>query len=286
MKEFAIKNLGRMKYFLGIEIAHSSNGIILSQHKHILDLLAETSFTDCQPAKTPIEVNLRLTLKEDEQETNIGNYQIIVGRLIYFSHTRPNISHAGNILSQFMHSPRVSHLQATHRVLRYLKGTTGWGLHFKRQGLISLDVYTDFDFAGSLIDRRSTTGYCIFLVGNLVVWRSKKQESCALAHGLTEVIWIKGILQDLKIKIDCPTIAFCDNQSTIRVAHNPVQHDRMKHVDIDRHYIKETLEQNDINTRYIRSSEQRADVLTKGLIKEQFMKLTNKLGLINIHSST
>ena len=240
-------------------------------------------------------MNDRLTLKEDEQETNIGNYQRLVGRLIYLSHTRPDISYVVNILSQFMHSPRVSHLQAAHRVLRYLKGTTGWGLHFKRQGMISLDIYTDSDFAGSLIDRRSTTGYCIFLAGNLVIWGSKKQEVVArsnteaefraLAHGLTEVMWIKGILQDLKIKMDCPTIAFCDNQSTIRVAHNPMQHDRMKHVDIDRHYIKETLEQNDINTRYIGSSEQRADALTKGLIKEQFMKLTNKLGLINIHSS-
>ena len=146
-----------------------------------------------------------------------------------------------------------------------------------------------------MIDRRSTTGYCIFLVGNLVVWRSKKQEVVArsstevefraLAHGLTEVMWIKGILQDLKIKMDSPTIVFCDNQSTIRVSHNPVQHDRMKHVDIDRHYIKETLEQNDIKTCYIGTSEQRADVLTKGLIKEQFMKQTNKQGLINIHSS-
>ena len=111
-----------------------------------------------------------------------------------------------------MHSPRVSHLQAAHRVLRYLKGTTGWGLHFKRQGMISLDVYTNSDFAGSLIDRKSTTGYCIFLAENLVVWRSKKQEVVArsstkaefraLAHELTEVMWIKGILQDLKIKMD------------------------------------------------------------------------------------
>ena len=85
--------------------------------------------------------------------------------------------------------------------------------------------------------------------------------------------------------MDCPTIAFCDNQCNFRFAHNPVQHDQMKHVDIDRHYIKETLEHNDISTHYSGSSEQRADVLTKGLIKEQFMKLTNKTGLINIHSS-
>ena len=295
MEEFSVKNLGQMKYFLGIEVAHSSNGIILSQQKYIIDLLTETGFADCQPAKTPIEVKHQLTWTENEPETNIGNYQRLVGKLIYLLHTRPDIAYAVNCLSQFMDNPRVSHLQAGHRVLRYLKGTTGWGLHFKRQGTLSLDAYTDSDFAGSLTDCRSTTGYCTFLAGNLITWRSKKQEVVArstteaefraLSHGLTELVWIKGILKDLHIKLESPTRIFCDNQSAIKVAHNPIQHDRMKHVSIDRHYITEMLEQHDIDTPYIATSEQRADVLTKGLPKEQFMKLTCKLGLIDIHSS-
>ena len=121
-------------------------------------------------------MNHRLIFKENEQKTNIGNYQKIVGRLIYLSHTCQDISYAVKILIQCMHSPRISDLHAAHWILRYLKGTTGWGLHFKRQGMISLDAYTDSDFLGSLIDRRSTTGNCIFLAGNLIVWRSKKQE--------------------------------------------------------------------------------------------------------------
>ena len=173
-QEFAIKNLGRMKYFLGIEIAYSKNGILLSQQKYVLDLLAETGFMDCRPAKTPMEVNHKLNLSENEPETNAGEYQQLVGRLIYLAHTRPDISYAVNILSQFMHSPRLSHLQAAHRVLRYLKGTKGLGLHFRKSGMICLDAYTDSDFAGSLSDRRSTSGYCLFLAGNLVIWRSKK----------------------------------------------------------------------------------------------------------------
>ena len=256
--EFAIKNLGRMKYFLGIEVAYSKDGIILSQQKYILDLLTDTGFINCQPTKTPIEVNHKLTLNKDEQETDIGNYQRLIGRLIYLAHTRPDISYVVNTLSQYMHSPRISHLQAAHRVLRYLKGTTGWGLHFKHQGMMSLDTYTDSDFASSLVDRRSTTGYCVFLAGNLVTWRSKKQEVVArssteaefraLAHGLTE------ILKDLNIEQQGPTRVFCDNQSTIKVAHNPVQHDKMKHVSIDRHYVKETIEENNISIPYISSS--------------------------------
>ena len=98
-------------------------------------------------------------------------------------------------------------------------------------------------------------------------------------------MWIKGILKDLQIKLDSSTRIFCDNQSAIKVAHNPVQHDRKKHVSIDRHYITEMLDQHDIDTPYIARSEHQEDVLTKGLPKEQFMKLTGKLGLIDIHSS-
>ena len=138
-------------------MAHSSNGIILSRKKYIIDLLIETGFADCQSAKTPIEVKHQLTWTENEPETNIGNYQRLDGKLIYLLHTHQDIAYVVNFLSQFMHNPRTSHLKSGHRVLGYLKGTTGWGLHFKRQGTLSLDAYTDSDFSGSLMDRRSTT---------------------------------------------------------------------------------------------------------------------------------
>ena len=247
MEEFSVKNLVSMKYFLKIEVTHSSKGIILSQQKSIIDLLTEIGFADCQPAKTPIEVKHGLTWTVNELEANIGSYQRLVGKLIYLLHTRLDIAYAVNCLSQFMHNPRLSYLQPVHRVLRHLKGTVGWELHFKRQGTLSLDAYTDSDFVGSLTDRRSTTGYCTFLAEDLITWRSKKQEAVArssteaefqaMSHGLAELMWIKGILKDLQIKLDSSTGIFCDNQSTIKVAHNPVQHDQMKLVSIDRHYI-------------------------------------------------
>ena len=145
MEEFVIKNLGPMKYFLGIEVAHSSKGIILSQQKYILDLLTETCFTDCQLAKTTIEVKHGLKWIENELEANIVSYQGLVGKLIYLLHTRMDIAYVVNCLCQFMHNPTLSHLQAIHRVLRYLKGTVGWGLHFKCQGAFSIDAYTNHD---------------------------------------------------------------------------------------------------------------------------------------------
>ena len=182
MEEFAIKNFNLLKYFLRIEVAKPSKGIILSQQKYILYRLTKTCFIDCQHAKTPIEVKHGLTWTEYEPESNIGSYQRLFGKVIYLLHTHPDVSYVVNYLGQFMHNPRVSHLQAAHQVLRYLKGTVGWGLHFKRQGTFSLDAYTDFDFIGSLIDCRSTTGYYTFLGGNLGTWRSKKTRGCCPFH--------------------------------------------------------------------------------------------------------
>ena len=162
-----------------------------------------------------------------------------------------------------MQSPRISHLQAARRVLRYLKIAIRWRLHFKHQCILSLDAYRNSVFISSLIDHRSTTGYCIFLARNLITCRSKKQEVVAwssngvefraLAH--IEIMWIKGIIRDLKITMDGLTTVLCDNQSTIRVSHNPMQRDRMKHVKFDRQYIKEMLEQNNISIPCIASSE-------------------------------
>ena len=157
-----------------------------------------------------------------------------------------------------------------------------------------MKVYTDANYAGSIVDRRSTTGYCMFLGGNLVTWRSKKQnvvarssaeaEFRAMAQGVCELLWMKIILDDLKIKYEAPMGLVCDNKSAISIAHNPVQHDRTKHIEIDRHFIKEKLDSGLIATEYIPSKLQLADMFTKGLPTEQLQDLTCKLEMIDIHS--
>ena len=134
----------------------------------------------------------------------------------------------------------------------------------------------------------------MFLGGNLVTWRSKKQnvvarssakaEFGAMAQGVYELLWMKIIHDDLKIKHEAPMGLVCDNKSAIRIAHNPVQHDRTKHIEIDRHFIKEKLDSGLIATEYIPSKLQLADMFTKGLPTEQLQDLTCKLGMIDIHS--
>jgi hypothetical protein len=193
-----------------------------------------------------------------------------------------------------MHDPQERHLQAVDRILQYLKANPGRGLLFKKNEQLSMEVYTDADYAGSVSDRRSTTRYCMFLGGNLVTWRSKKQnvvarssaeaEFRAMAQGVCELLWMKIILDDLKIEYEAPMRLFCDNKSAISIAHNPVQHDRTKHIEIDRHFIKEKLDSGLISTQHVPSGLQLADVLTKGLPLERFQDLTCKLGMIDIHS--
>lgn len=150
------------------------------------------------------------------------------------------------------------------------------------------------DHAGSVVNRRSTSGYCTFLGGNLVTWRSKKQnvvarssaeaEFRAMAQGICELLWLKIILEDLKIQWDGPMGLYCDNKSAISIAHNPVQHDRTKHIEVDRHFIKEKLDSGLICTPYVSTDNQLADILTKGLSSTAFQTIVSKLGMENTYS--
>lgn len=294
-EEFEIKELGQLKYFLGIEVAHSKQGIFISQRKYVLDLLKETGKLGCKPVDSPIESNLKLGECEEDSTVDKGNYQRLVGRLIYLSHTRPDIAYAVSMVSQFMHNPKETHLHAVHRILQYLKGSPGKGLIFKKGSGLLLEAYTDADYAGSIVDRRSTSGYCTFLGGNLITWRSKKQsvvsrssaesEFRAMALGVCELLWLRLLLGDLGIKLEKSMRLFCDNKSAISIAHNPVQHDRTKHIEVDRHFIKEKLDSGLICTPYIPSKDQLADILTKGLNGTVFQILVDKLGMKDIHSS-
>ena len=193
-----MKDLGKLQYFLGMEIARSREGISVSQRKYVLDLLKETGMLGCKPADTLMDTNVKLDSKKASKLIDKGRFQRLVGKLIYLSHTRPDISFAVSYVSQFMHAPTEEHMNAVTQVLRYLKGSPGRGLFFKKTLNRSIEAYTDADWAGSVTDRRSTSGYCSFVWGNLVTWRSKKQtvvarssaeaELRSLAHGFCEMI--------------------------------------------------------------------------------------------------
>ncbi|XP_068317167.1 uncharacterized protein [Pyrus communis] len=201
--KFAIKDLGTLKYFLGIKMAHSHKGFFLNQRKYVMDLLHEAKMTDCKPARTPLDSNLKLKTHGDPVP-NLSYYQRMVGKLIYLTITRPDISYAVSIVSQFMHSPSMDHLKIVHRVLRYLKGSIGRGILMRNNSHTQISGYTDADWADNFLDRKSTTGFCTFVGGNLVTWKRKKQsvvarssaeaEYRAMTFTACELIWLKSLL--------------------------------------------------------------------------------------------
>ncbi|RVW51857.1 Retrovirus-related Pol polyprotein from transposon TNT 1-94 [Vitis vinifera] len=256
-REFEMKDLGSLKYFLGFEVSRSSKGIFLSQRKYALNLLQETGMSGCQPVNTPIKKGLKLCVEPNQVSTDKGRYQRLVGRLMYLAHTRPDFAYALSVVSQYMHNPGEQHMNAVMRILRYLKNAPGKGILFaKNVDHQSIEVYTDVDWADAVDDRRSTSGYFTFVGGNLMTWKSKKQNVVArssaeaefrgMTLGLCEALWLRLLLQDL------------------------VQHDRTKHVEVDRFFIKEKLDDKIVELPKIRSEDQLVDILTKAVSSQVF----------------
>jgi hypothetical protein len=158
-QQFDVKDLGSLKYFLGIEITRSSSGILLTQRKYTLDLLSDYGLLGCKPAETPVNCAVKFGKDEDGGDYDLEQYQRLVGRLIYLSHTRPDISFAVSQLSQFMHAPKVIHYNAALRLLRFLKGCPGKGVMFKAQGNSRIEGYVDADWAGDKVEGKSTSGW-------------------------------------------------------------------------------------------------------------------------------
>jgi Reverse transcriptase (RNA-dependent DNA polymerase) len=166
-KEFEVKDLGQLRYFLGIEIARGAERIVLSQRKYVLDLLTEIGMLGCRPAVAPIDQKFKLSAEVGEP-IDREMYQRLVGRLIYLSHTRPDKSFAVNVVSRYMHDPREGHMDAVYQILRYLKNAPGKGLIFRKNVHLNIEGYCDSDWASCPDDRKSTSGYCMFVGGNLI----------------------------------------------------------------------------------------------------------------------
>ncbi|CAL2272194.1 unnamed protein product [Prunus armeniaca] len=294
--EFEMKSLGDLKYFLSIEVSRSKHGIFLSQRKYILDLLAETRMLDCKPIDTPSEQNHKLRLYSDQVPTGKEHYQLLVGKLSYLAHTCPDIAYVVSVVSQFMHSSSEDHMGAVMHSLRYLKETHGKGLMFCKYGHTDVEGYTDAHWAGSVTDRRSTSGYFTFVSGKLVTWRSKKQKMVSrssaeaeyrgMAQVVCELSWLRRLLRDLGFGPQKPMDLYCDNKAAIAIVHNPVQFDRTKHVEVNQHLVKEKLDAEIISFPFISSEYQLTDILPKALSITVFLNSLDKLGMRDIFAPT
>ncbi|KAH9696496.1 retrovirus-related pol polyprotein from transposon RE1 [Citrus sinensis] len=229
----------------GIEATQIAMGLHLCQTKYILDLLHSTEFLHSKPMTTPTMSGRRLSLFDSDLLSNPTEYRSVVDALQYLIITRPDISFAVNQVCQYMHRPTTTHWCAVKRILRYLKGTTTYGLLYS-SGSMELQAFSDADYAGDPDDRVSTGGSYIFIGPNLISWSSKKQkrvsrssievEYIQLAYTTATLSWFRSLFKDLHIPLSCPRM-WCDNISAISLACNPVFHAQTRHVEVDYHYV-------------------------------------------------
>jgi hypothetical protein len=283
---FELKDLGPLRYFLGLQIDYQKGGFFVHQRKYLTDLLHKFTMTDCKPASTPIATTPLLTSTSTDLLSDPTPYQSLVGALQYATFTRPDITFAVNRVCQFMHKPSPAHLVAAKCILRYLKGTLDRGLLFQL-GPFALTAFTDADWAGDPCDRRSTSGIVVFLGNNPITWLAKKQHTVSrssteaeyrsLASGAAELAWIRQVLCDLGLFLPSAPLIWCDNTSALALASNPVFHGRTKHIEVDYHFIRERVVRGDITLQFISTDDQLADVFTKALPSPRFHRLCSKL---------
>lgn len=289
--KFSIKDLGKVENYIGISIDYDYNNNILylSQQNYIESLVQKYGIKTKKVYETPMEQNLKLEQAENT-DYNI-KYRNLIGALLYISTgTRPDISFSVNYLSRFQNCYNETHFKYALRILNYLYYTRKLKLVFKRQiNCDVMDCFVDSDWAGDILDRKSTTGYVIRLFGNTVYWKSHKQSSItkastfaeyvALSESVTEIIFIKGILKTFGIKLKSPIRIYEDNSGAIQIAKNGNLTKNAKHIEVHYHYVNEHYQNREIDIIKIESDENLADLLTKSLCKNKFVKLRYLLNL-------
>ncbi|XP_014517259.1 uncharacterized protein LOC106774734 [Vigna radiata var. radiata] len=264
--KFRIKDLGELKYFLGLEVARSKKGIHLCQRKYALDILEETGMEGCKPSTTPFLRDTSPLYKSDSHLNDPGPYRRLIGKLLYITNTRPDLCYTINLLSQFMQAPTEHHYRVVQHVLRYIKSTPNEGLYFSADSLMHLKGFSDSDWATCPNTRRSTTA-----------------EYRAIAATVCEIQWLHYLLQDLQIEESRIPALYCDNKSAHHIAHNQSFHERTKHIELDCHVVREKLQDGLLHLLSVCSDEQLADVFTKFPHRVNFQKIIPKLGLVDIH---
>lgn len=269
-----------------------------------MQLISEAGQSSAKPAETPLELNQKILSKEFSDFTgsdtdlleDASGYQRLIGRLLYLTMTRPDISYAVQSLSQFMHAPTKVHYNAALRIVRYLKQSPGMGILMPAVSNNSLSAFCDADWAACPESRKSITGYVVKYGEALISWKSKKQatvsrstaesEFRSMAATVSEIVWIVALFKDLGISLTLPVDLYCDNRAALHIASNPMFHERTKHIDVDCHFVRERINQGVIRTAHVNTKFQVADILTKSLPQLSHSSLISQLGLINIFSES
>jgi hypothetical protein len=291
-KVFRMSDLGLLTYYLGIEVHQDKTGTTLRQAAYAEKLPERSGLLGCNPAQAPMESRLKLNKNSTTPMTDATEYRRVIGGLRYLLHTRPDLAFVVGYLSRFMEQPHEEHVVAVKRILRYVAGTRGCGLHYARKEkdcALKLTGYSDADMADDIDTRKSTTGVIYFLGNSPITWQSSKQKVVALssceaqyiatATVACQAIWLARLLNDIiGEKIAAPDLKV-DNMSAIALTKNPVFHDRSKHIAIRYHYIRECVDGGTIIISYTPTTSQPADILTKVLGRVRFQELCILIGV-------
>jgi hypothetical protein len=291
---FEMSMMGELTFFLGLQIRQLADGIFINQEKYIRDMLAKFDMSDISPKPTPMSPPNNLHADLDGKHVNPTFYRGMIGSLMYLTASRPDIMFATCLCARYQASPRESHLLAVKRIFKYLKGTPSLGLWYPKDSSFDLVAYSDSDYAGCMLDRKSTSGGCQLLGGRLTSWSSKKQQTVSISTAEAEyvsaasccaqVLWMKHQLADYDLDFSKIPI-MCDNTSAIAITHNPVQHSKTKHIDIRYHFIRDHVMKGDVELYFIPTDDQLADIFTKPLDEKRFKDLVSRLGMLNLETS-
>jgi len=292
---FEMSMMDEFKYFLGFQVKQLKEGTFLCQTKYTQDMLKKFGMEKAKHVKTPMSSNGHLDLNDEGKPVDQKLYRSMIGSLLYLCASRPDIMLSVCMCARFQANPKDCHLVAVKRILRYLVHTQNLGLWYPKGSFFDLLGYSDSDYAGCKVDRKSTTGTCQFLGRSLVSWSSKKQNCVALSTAEAEYIaagaccaqllWMKQTLRDFGCEFNKIPL-LCDNESAIKLANNPVQHSRTKYIDIRHHFLRDHEAKGDIELFHVSTENQLADIFTKPLDETRFCFLRSELNILDSRNLT
>ncbi|XP_019168356.1 PREDICTED: uncharacterized protein LOC109164057 [Ipomoea nil] len=254
------------------------------------ELLRRAGMESCKQLSTPMSLVTSITATESPVLDDPMPYRRLVGSLMYLLITRPDLSFVVKRLCQFIHKPTKDHWAALKRVLRYIHGTQNLGLRLTTTSSPVVHVFSDFDWAGCSLDRKSTTGYAVFLGPNLVSWVSRKQRTVArssteaeykaIIDAAAEVTWVQSLLCELGLHPPTVPVLWCDNLGATYLCANPVFHARTKHVEVDYHFVRDKVASGGLKVNFVSTHDQLSDIFTKPLALSRFSDLRFKLGVV------
>ncbi|KAI9164699.1 hypothetical protein LWI28_000433 [Acer negundo] len=288
--EFKMSLVGELSYFLGLQIRQINDGIFINQAKYAKTLVKKFGLVNAKLCDTPMSTTLKLSKDASGKSVKQIQYRSMIGSLLYLTASRPDIffSVGMGICARYQGDPKESHLSSVKTIIRYVNGTSNYGIWYSVDTNASLVGFSDVDWAGNCDDSKSTSAGCLFLGNNLVSWFCKKQNSISLStaeaeyiaagSGCTQLLWMKQMLVNYVFN-QCTLTLFCDNMSAINISKNLVQHCRTKHIDIYHHFIRELVENKCIVLEHIGTNDQLADLFTKPLNATRFKMVSRSIGI-------